>query len=204
VNQSRFAARAPTLAMTLAMALAMGRVCTAGDDGAGGAGEGAGQAVPGVGVPGSWEAGLDASFQRLDGSIVSSEWRLGASLGYYCVSWLEPFAAVSLDIQQLDGGKGSEATATNVGAGAGLRASFEVVDRVHPYLSLSPGALVRTTDRSGFDHAGRTDFTASIEAGVQLVVVPRVAIDVGVGYQRIFSDQGEDLLTVPLGLSFFF
>lgn len=177
----------------LSLLLGLTSVCLAGEE-----------EVPSIGVPGSWEAGIEASFQRLDGSIVSTEWRLGASLGYYCLPWLEPFAALSLDIQQLDGGKGSQATATNIGGGAGARASFEIAGRVHPYLSLSPGFLVRTTDTSGFDDADQTDLTLSVEAGLQLVVVPRVAIDIGIGYERIFSDEGEDLLTVPLGLSFFF
>ncbi|MBK7972322.1 MAG: porin family protein [Deltaproteobacteria bacterium] len=160
--------------------------------------------VPGAGVPESWEAGLRASYQRLSGTIVTSQVSVGTFLGYYVHPNVEPFLGVSLDFQDADAGRGSSATAVNVSAGAGARASFELAERLRPYLAFSPGLLLRTTDISGFDAEDQLDFVLSAQVGLQVELVPRVALDVGVAYDRIFSDGGEDLLTVPLGVSFFF
>ncbi len=160
--------------------------------------------VAGPGVEGSWELGLDASFQRLSDGIVSTETRLATAVGWYGLTWLEPLLGISVDVQHLDGGHGANGTATQASMGLGARASTELIERVRGYLVASPGFLIRTTDTSGFDHAGQTDFSMSAGLGVQVVLVPHVALDLSFDYDRIFSHRGEDLLTVPIGLSVFF
>lgn len=160
--------------------------------------------VPGPGVEGSWELALDGSFQRLSGGVVSSEIQVGTSLGRYVLSWLEPFIGASVRFEHLDGPAGSGGDATDASGGVGARASFEAVDRVRPYLSASPGFLLRSIDIRGVDSRTQVDFVLSVELGAQILLVPRVALDLGVAYDRIFSDRGEDLVTVPLGLSFYF
>ncbi|MFN7951833.1 MAG: hypothetical protein U0610_08900 [bacterium] len=160
---------------------------------------------PGPGAPDAWELALRGSFQRLSDGVVSSQVQVGTLLGYYVHPNLEPFASFAVDFQRSeipDGG--ASASATNLAFGAGLRASFEVADRLHPYLAGSPGLLLRTTDITGTESDDQLDFVASVQAGLQVVLVPRVVLDVAVAYDRIFSEHGEDLLTVPLSLGVFF
>jgi hypothetical protein len=158
----------------------------------------------GPGVGGAWEAGLRGSFQRLSDGIVTSEVSLGTFLGYYVHPALEPFVGLSLDFQDAHVPGGASVSGVNLSAGAGVRGSFELADRVRTYLALSPGLLLRTSDVTGFDSEDQLDFVASVQVGLQVVLVPRVALDVGFAYDRIFSGHGEDLLTVPLAVSFFF
>lgn len=160
--------------------------------------------VSAPGVVGSWEAGLRASYQRLSGAVINSQVTVGSFLGYYLLSSVEPFVGLSLDFQDARVDGGGSATAVNLSFGAGARASFELAERVRPYLALSPGLLLRTTEIDRFDAEDQLDFVLSVQAGVQVVLVPRVALDVGFAYDRIFSDEGEDLYSVPIGLSFFF
>lgn len=190
-------------ASSLALALAVGAVSAGGARAADDATPDQALEVPSPGVAGSWEAGLRASYQRLDGLVVNSQVSLGTFLGYYVHPNVEPFVGVSLDFQDARV-SGASATAINVSAGAGARASFELAERVRPYLAFSPGLLLRTTEIDGYDAEDRLDFVVSVQAGLQVVLVPRVALDVGFAYDRIFSDDGEDLFTVPLALSFFF
>lgn len=163
-----------------------------------------GSVVPAPGVVDSWEAGIRASYQRLSGAVVTSQVSVGTFLGYYVHPSLEPFASLALDFQDASIDGGASATAVNLSAGAGARASFELAERVRPYLALGPGLLLRTTDIDGFDAEDQLDFVLSVQTGLQVVLVPRVALDVGFAYDRIFSDEGEDLFTVPLAVSFFF
>ncbi len=190
--------------VALALALALGAASAGASRAADDADPDRALGVPSPGVAGSWEAGLRASYQRLDGAVVNSQVSLGTFLGHYVHPNVEPFVGVSLDLQDARVDGGGSATAVNVSAGAGARVSVELAERVRPYLALSPGLLLRTTEIDGYDAEDQLDFVVSVQAGLQVVLVPRVALDVGFAYDRIFSDDGEDLFTVPLALSFFF
>ena len=160
--------------------------------------------APGPGVTGACELAFLGSYQRLSDGVISSQVRVGTLVGYYAPPNLEPFASFAVDFQDAHVPGGASASATDLAFGGGVRASFEIADRLHPYLLASPGLLLRTTDISGTESDDQLDFVASVQGGLQVVLVPRVVLDVAVAYDRIFSDHGEDLLTVPLTLAFFF